>query len=261
MNVAVIGSGPAGLLAAEAARAKSCNVQILAKPGPDYEPMKSRIAGAQYLHERIPHLTNYDPDFYIEVVKLGTAEGYAEKVYGDVNAPTSWGKYEDGARLPAWSLSTSYEILYKRFYPDMTLCHVDRGNIEEIIGSFDLVINTAPLRDLCSAGHDFKYQPVWITSRRSDDHAPLGGRSLCEMVYSGRPDEHWYRFSMIEGQCFWEYATNYDFDRVLHKPTVTNCDCYPGVMRAGRHGCWDKEQLTHHAYNKVLERIDAMLRV
>ena len=80
MRVAVLGSGPAGLLAAHACVQQGVEPKIYSLKE------KSLMFGAMYLHEPIPDLNDPDrPDHDIMIVKEGTREGYAKNVYGDKN--------------------------------------------------------------------------------------------------------------------------------------------------------------------------------
>src|SRR5215470_19138644 len=97
MKVAVLGCGPAGLMAAYACTVEGLTPHIYSKPN------KSIIIGAQYLHLPIPNITLPEPEVEIKYVKVGTPEGYARKVYGNEAAPTSWDRFSEGLHK-GWGL-------------------------------------------------------------------------------------------------------------------------------------------------------------
>lgn len=267
MKVAVLGCGPAGLLAAEAIVQAGHTPIILS------HKVKSEMFGAMYLHEAIPQLTDASPDYEIMIIKVGTRAGYAKLVYGDPDHSVSWDKFTDGS-TPGWNLKAAYDELWNRFQGDIR--EVDLDPIETVAAiqeNYPVVISTVPRKAMCfSPEHVFEEQEIWI------QHGP--GQDLIEgvndddmMYYNGYPPDgsvqgmigpDWYRFSQLDRYQAWEYSrkpsssTMPDWQTLSHggKPTRTNCSCWPEFYRVGRFGCWDKHQLTHHAYfltKKLLE--------
>jgi hypothetical protein len=51
---------------------------------------KSVIPGSMYLHESIPGVTAVYPENSVQYIRMGTAEGYCEKVYGEAERETGW---------------------------------------------------------------------------------------------------------------------------------------------------------------------------
>lgn len=105
-EVAIIGCGPAGLLAAHAAVLCDYAPTVLAAR---VEP--SPTAPAVFIHRPIPDLCSAEPDAVVRFVKRGTSHGYAQKVYGDPEHPTSWEKFGAEA-MPAWALAPVYGELW-----------------------------------------------------------------------------------------------------------------------------------------------------
>ena len=224
----------------------------------------SKISGAMFLHRAIPHISdNNQPDMLIDIIKVGTREGYAENVYGDPQHPVSWDKFSDG-QIPAWDLRQAYGRLWEQNEALMYDTEIDPDVAQEIEKQFDYTFSSIPATALCTAGHYFRSKSIWL-------HKRLGG--LIEKVNDGNmmyyngyttdgkygfigPD--WYRYSQIKEHRAWEFASppsddEWPFERAVgYKPLSTNCDCLPRIRRIGRFGKWEKQVLSHHAYEEVL---------
>lgn len=244
-KVTVLGCGPAGLLAAHAFASEGWNVKILSKKQP------SRIGGAQYLHRFIPGLTNEEPDGEVTYLKVGTRDGYAEKVYGSAGANVSWDLYDDG-QYDIWSLRRLYDHLWTQFEPFIEHAALD-PDVVRLVSEEGLVVSSIPAKALCTGSHTFKYQPVWIIQQQRG----IGGIPENLIVYNGLPETQHYRYSRIFGVEGWEFsnpsASEYDKAVNVKKPISTDCNCQPSIIRVGRYGKWEKSQLTHHAYEEALE--------
>lgn len=271
MKVAVLGSGPSGLLAAHAARQQGHEVNIISPGSP------SVIGGAQYLHVDIPGVTQPEEMEMVVYTKVGTKEGYAKKVYGAEDAPVSWDIFGIG-EYPAWPMERTYQRLWDRLLGDATdvgaegdlgVTHipatVQPAQIASLCQRHDLVLSSVPCQALCfRPDHLFKGQAVYTA-----DAPMIGVRNL--IVYNGREDDNWYRASNLFGHHSLEIsAAMFDTEvkdgsvyqdhagEVSHplrkgiKPVHTNCDCHlhhPNYVRIGRFGTWKKGVLVSHAYN------------
>lgn len=254
MKIAVLGCGPAGLMVAHAVSQAGYDPFIISKRE------QSQMYGAMYLHQRLPGM-NKEPDFNLHIVKQGSAEGYAKKVYKNPEHPVSFTQFEEG-KVPAWDLSKAYDwlwSLYNWYIDNRTL---DRERVVRLATQYDLVFSTIPATLLCENGHEFKAQPIWVI--HGANPSILYGEHL--MIYNGDPNTHWYRYSQFGNYQSWEYA-----DEVINaqehpyriteglKPISTNCDCLPdNVIRLGRFGAWKKGCLTHHAYEEAKEVLGAL---
>lgn len=249
-EVAVLGCGPAGMLAAHAAAMVFDRVDIYSKP------VRSHIGGAQYLHEAIPLLTSTVPDSTCELIKVGTAPGYSHKVYGAVREDISWYRYGE-RRYNVWNLREAYERtwhLYKEWIRPLTL---DPGIVRRLNTEYQFVISSIPLYELVPEDirdrFGFHWQTVWITQ------APLiGGSNYIE--YNGNPDVPYYRRSVLFDTEGFEYGARHLAPNeavTVRKPL--GCEkadhVMPSVHKVGRYGTFQKTKLAHHAYVDTLEII------
>jgi threonine dehydrogenase-like Zn-dependent dehydrogenase len=252
MKVAVLGCGPAGLLAAHAVALAGHEPVILSVK------QKSRIPGAVYLHERIPYLTPDEPEGHITFHRLGERDGYARKVYGNALAPVSWDTFPAGA-YEAWSMMRLYDKLWDTYGDLVEDVRMTEDVLHRVELEYKLVISSIPAKTLChNPYHFFNGVAVWITNFAAD---------LCPdnaIIYSGDEDHDWYRTSRIFGHGATEYAkavthvTQPDWPQIVStfagtKPTGTNCDCHERIKRVGRFGRWEKGVLVHHAFRQAVD--------
>jgi hypothetical protein len=246
MKIAILGCGPAGLLAVEGAHQTGHEVHIYAEKKP------SIIGGAQYLHSSIPGLTN-GPEAYVNFIKLGSRDFYAHKVYGNMAMEVSWDTFDPGKK-PMWSLRKAYDALWQRYEKYVIDAKVDPSEVAFLMGEYDLVVNTIPLKALCYMNneHTFTSQVVWLRMSAPDSEAPEN-----TIIYSGEQSIPWYRWSSLDGVSTYEYS--FDPGQIasmkVTKPLFNDCDCHPGMLRVGRYGRWQKGELSHHAYERTQEAI------
>lgn len=243
MKVAVIGCGPAGLLAAAAAEESGHKVSIYSLK------RKSRIGGAQYLHNPIDGITPKEPESYIKVVKIGSKEGYAHKVYGDKGQAVSWDLYDDQQEVPAWDIIKAYDLLWDRYEPIIKDRPVSEELLFGMLGYADVVINAAPLKALCNRWHTFKQQYIFVR--------PVGMNLVSYesfILYNGDKLWPWYRSSRVFGREMTEWSVNAEPSQLpdgafaVKKPVHTNCDCWPEIVKVGRYGKWKKSDLASNAF-------------
>lgn len=256
-TVAVLGCGPAGLLAAHAVGLAGQPLSVHSKP------VKSRLGGAQFLHESIPQLTSPDPDYMIKYELRGTPIGYREKVYGLEGGTNpefvSMENVTDQQMQGVWDLVNVYEDLWEIFGQSINEADINGEWLTEHANEFTMVISTIPRPALCmNPAHKFEVQRIWI------DPTPPLHVPQNTIVYNGEPSPSWYRASRIGAYGGTEYSehtpTPPGVERVpVQKPIRTNCDCWPNVFHVGRYGAWTKGLLVHHAYEAAL-RAAASLR-
>jgi hypothetical protein len=215
-------------------------------------PNKSEIGGAMFLHRAIPELTAEEPDGHVWIEKVGTATGYATKVYGDPEQAVSFTQFKSGP-MPMWSLRRAYDDLWDMYRSRIAPFEVHPTSVADVVREFDLVLSTvaAPLLCLRKLEHKFAGARIAIEVK-----PPITGLTLKQtMIYNGDLDTPWYRYAQLDGIRSWEYGG--DYGKVPWtdngfipgtKPLHTDCDCHPKLIRAGRFGTWRKGVLTHHAY-------------
>lgn len=249
MRVAILGCGPAGMMAAWAAKRNDADVVVFAPGKP------SVISGAQYLHDEIPGLDIIPMQLHYK--KFGYVRGYAQKVYGSPNAVCSWREFEPGAHN-AYPLGAAYDAIWRELQTCIVTATVGRHQLAGLRLNFDLVISSIPRPSLCMKPeeHEFTQKYVWITDKEPPD---LEGRiPKNTIIYNGLPEDDWYRASNIQGVVSTEFAQTRAGARKLPKPLVTTCDCHDGVMFVGRYGKWKKGVLVHNAYWEVEYALQSM---
>jgi len=239
-KVAVLGCGPAGLLAAHAAVRNGASVVIYSD-----KAQPSQIGGAQFLHRAIPEITNTDPDAMCDFRHVGQRENYAKRVYGDPLADVSWGSYAEGLH-PIWNMQQAYNQLWERYSELIVVEEIYGDTLAKISKAEDLVFSCIPAPALCRHQCKFVKQDVWIQT--VDNHFD---NLECAIVYNGSMSGEWYRWSSLFGHTFFEYPQFRPNAVKVSKPLRTDC---PGpthlgnIIGLGRYGAWEKHQLIHHAY-------------
>src|SRR5262245_8530223 len=140
-RVAILGCGPAGLFAAQAAAMHGLSPVIISKK------QKSMLYGAQYLHKPIPGLTDIDSASEITTIRRGVEKHYAERVCGDGTQPTSWRRVQREA--PCWNLQATYDVAWDKFAKDIVDFTLTNEDVVEFDRTFDLVISTVPRWAIC----------------------------------------------------------------------------------------------------------------
>lgn len=256
MRAAVLGYGPAGLIAAKTLADLDIPVEVIGAGG------KSVVGGAQYLHEDIFHPAYSDPEGFIEFLKMGERDVYAGKIYPQVETSVSWDNYE-GAHA-AWSLRPVYDQLWGVFEDLLVHDTLDGMSLAMLAETdrYDIIFNSIPAQAVCLDGmHGFPRVPISLVN-----YSPIAVPNV--VLYSGRSSDQWYRTSRIFGEGWTEFGGNFkaEYDNIMldpeeegndlkihrgFKPLGTNCDCHPDVVRIGRFGLWDRKVLLHHVPDQV----------
>lgn len=248
IQVTVLGCGPAGLLAAQGAKDAGAQVTIVSNK------VKSRISGAQFIHLEIPDLGVEESE--VHIIKRGTAENYAKKVYDDPAHMTSWENYANGEIIPAWSMADVYDALWDIWETKIVGQTITDGTIKWIEnGTSDMLISSIPAPTLClhPDEHRFAANEVAITTGEC-------AASRNSIIYNGDGRVPWFRSSFLFGACSMEFGTHPrkratkgpPLDaRVVIKPQGNDCDCRQQWRRVGRYGKWQRGILAHGAYFEV----------
>lgn len=253
--VAVLGSGPAGLMAAWACMLAGVPVVVLSNGG------KSRLGGAQFLHAPIPGMHQAKaPEAVVRFERRGDPEEYRRKAFGELVVP--WRPWTDGGfpeERDAWSLVDAYDRMWDVFGESVesNAQPIDLQWIIEERDKFHMVISTIPLRALCrSDQHTFVSQRVMIH--------PEGFEELPEntVLFDGTKDKTWYRTCNIFGTQYTEWGAFGKVPKVQpiyadHKPISTTCNCLglSRVLLVGRRGRWYVDDFTHDAFYDTMTAI------
>jgi hypothetical protein len=209
------------------------------------------MPGTQYLHQPIPALSAAKPDGIVTYVKVGTRQGYANKVYGSPDAPCSWAKFQPGDH-EIWHLGQMYSDLWDTFETSIVDMEISPNDIATLCAEFPIVISSIPRTRICeNPFHKFRNQTIWISQEPNIGPILTEGKNV--IIYDGTRDVHWYRASQIFGK----YAT--ETTKVMsdsgwqygHKPISTDCDCHArfgNFFNVGRFGLWKKGVLSHNAF-------------
>lgn len=260
--IAVLGVGPAGLMAAHALALKGKMVALFSRGDLDTGPTKSRLGGAQFLWHPIPGINDPDtPDAEVRYILCGTSDVYRKKVYGDDPnvLSVSMEHVRHNEVQQAWNLQATYDKLWEQLVvgTQVNVDHIGPSWLDNAIekGWFETVISTIPAPALCrrTAGledgmHHFISHKVSIATDCVLENLPDN-----HIVYEGTPDRSWYRCSKLFGIGGTEWPSGikppYANLIAVQKPIRTTCNCYEGkVIRLGRQGTWTKGILTHHAF-------------
>lgn len=262
--VAVLGSGPAALFAAQAVYDTGNVVHIYSRGE------RSELYGAQYLHQPIPGL-DCGVGEEISYTLKGTVEQYRRKVYGEsAFAPVQVSPEVLPLHHKAWDIRTAYGHAWERFSPLIRKTEINPMwlDTQGRMTMADLVVWTIPLQPHCVKGHGFAEQLVW-----AQGDAPDLGRSCSVRVPSwsvelnAEESPRWYRASNIYGYCTAEWPGGVRPPvkgvALVRKPVATACDCWTDlggskVLRVGRYGTWTKGELSHEAYFKTRSRLESM---
>lgn len=269
-RVAILGAGPAGVLAAQAAYERGYDPVIFSRPplGDRLgEVAKSELHGCQYLHAPVP-----SPTFAggagtpVRYLLKGSSDGYRTKVYGpDARVAVSPDEYGQAHDHMAWDLRHVYDKLFTRWQPKMRPINITAEEVKIACerGAWRAVLSTIPAPSICyDPAHRFDVQPIWAMGQRD------GGPQLpvpCDpftVVCNGERDTGWYRVANVFGMqtVEWPDGRKPPIKGVVQveKPIGTNCTCHISAdaqatpfLRIGRFGKWQKGVLVHTAYTET----------
>lgn len=254
----VLGCGPAGLLAAHACELAGLDTTVISRK------VRSRLGGSQFLHHAIPDLTPDEPEGLLTVTGLGTASGYADKVYGDPDAVASWGEFVQDEPISIWDMVTMYDELWSRWEDRIVDTDVTVSLVDEAQAA--LVVSTIPATVLChDEEHQFHSQAIKVLPEFMSG-LYFGHHQDNVIIYNGDPWFDWYRSSRIFGRGMTELS---DATAPIHmldlsqwfdvnKPLSTDCDCFGDkVLKVGRFGKWHKGDLVTDAFDEVHEHVSS----
>ena len=252
-HAAILGCGPAGLLAAHACQINGVHFDIYSKK------RKSTLFGSQYLHEPISGITDLPVEINYSLV--GDMEGYREKVYGlKWDGDVSPSKYEGDHH--AWDIRTAYDRLWHRY----------EGNIHDTqIGPefqfwtgmehYDYVLSTVPRTVFRQPGDNFEFSTVWAVGDAPEigQFAPFSPREDNVVICDGTRDVGWYRLSKIFGHTTIEWPEGkrppVEGIAAVFKPLkfTSKSEWSHKWHFLGRYGKWEKGVLSTDAFNEALK--------
>lgn len=278
MRIAILGGGPAGLMAAWAAVERGYRPTIFDAEGKEATArlLKGDVnAGVFLLHDPCGLVSVPSAPVRYAVAGHGyslaeLAEMYAEKVYGDrrMAEEVSVAHYASVHEREEWDGLEAVRHLAHRFedhYAKPLRINSVRG-VEDIGGTYPRTVCTVPLPRL------FAHHPL------NPDNWPSAEVQL--YVGGAHPRESWvhylpvpgvdeYRQSAVFGRFVSEYPASVERDPKLHvrvlKPIrppagvadlVHDVEAGGRVLFAGRFGRWQKGVEQHDVYRAVSEWLD-----
>lgn len=251
MKVAILGCGPAGLIAAHVASMAGAETTIYSKF------RKSHLHGAQYMGAPIPGIEMGEP-VTLRYTLLGSMDDYRRKVYGsDYRGTVSPEDFEGDH--DAWDIRAMYDTLWD-VYSDLI---VDTEiNPAWMIGKlpldYDRVYSSIPKPALCFRKHQFTQQKIWVMGDADGIQTVPHESAENTIVCHGEDNVPYYRIAHVFGHRTVEWpltARAHPQAVVAAKPIANDCDCWTDVINIGRYGEWKKGVLVHDAYERVLESI------
>lgn len=272
MEVAILGCGPSGLIAAHACNRAGANASVFSTK------RKSHLFGSQYLHEPIPGITNhYDQGEHVKYIVRGTPEEYRQKTHG---------KWWDGQVAPeefepdhtAWNIRSAYDTLWQHYGSeviDYTIPKNVGGRLafERVkhdlqIDNYDLVINTMPRSIWSIDGETFTWSEGWAIGDAPEmgvfvDRMFSGGVENNTIVCDGTSDVSWTRLSKVFGYTSVEWphhATKPPIVGVsqVTKPLSWNASPLNPTndwLHVGRYGKWKKGYVVTDAFHQVTKKL------
>lgn len=260
-RVAVLGGGPGGLVAAHCAELYGNEVKIFGIQELAW------VYGASWLREPINELTSMSPEFHITISKLGRRDGYIGKFRESAQeqAAAGWDRFEYGENVPGWNLLKHYTALFQRFGRQWSDAAVHAPEIEEILGEWDLVINTLNPKGHCLKPEEHTFTSTEIRATMATFANDQPGNTI---IFSGMDDDKWYRSSSIDGAFSTEYAIGAPYgdkrgtpQRRVMRPLSKTCDCFldrANFFPAGPYGLFRFDVKIHDIFDAVAERLDVL---
>jgi hypothetical protein len=254
-RVLILGCGPAGLFAAQAALLSGADYQILSKN------RKSELFGAQYLQMPIAGLADESERFTVSFELHGTFADYKRKVYGD-QLPDPDAVPEDGFFVdkPAWDIRAAYDRAWSVHSERIEHFELSPERLDDRIKAYKptLTISTVPLPVICRepARHAFSEQSLWAIGDAPERGILVPFKPVKDntVIYDGTDEKGWHRCAKIQGYgtIEWPEGTRPPVSDVaqITKPVATSCNCYAGrdFIKAGRYGAWSWAGQSHHSY-------------
>lgn len=270
MKVAILGCGPTGLASAHACAMSGVDFHIFSKK------RKSFLFGSQYLHERIPGISDQAIGTPIKYVTVGSPEEYRFKVHGaawdGVVSPDDFQPHDKG-----WDIRQAYDALWRNYGREVqdynipkppigsqtSVGHVnyDHALAELQLNMYDLVISTVPRTFWALRGDKFVSSKGWAIGDAPEHgkFAPFTTEMDNMIVCNGSEGVAWTRLSRVFDYTTieWPEGKRPPLEEVSEIIKPLRFEAGPlrapeNWMFVGRYGKWNKGELVTDAYNEVL---------
>jgi hypothetical protein len=254
-RVLILGCGPAGLFAAQAAKNAGADYRILSKR------RKSEMFGAQFLQSPIAGIIDYAEQFQVHFKLSGDFLDYKRKVYGDeLPDPDAVSEGEFFHDKPAWDIRAAYDRAWKEHQHLIEPFNLTAETFphHRAVYKPHLTVSTIPLPSICAqpSAHAFTEQSLWAIGDAPERgvFAPFSPPDDNTVLYDGTDERAWHRCAKIQGYSTieWPEVNRPPLDDVvkISKPIATSCNCWEGrdFIKAGRYGAWHWAGQSHHSY-------------
>lgn len=272
MNVAILGCGPTGLIAAHACALRDVGYTIFSKR------RKSFLFGSQYLHEPIPGIVEEPEGVWVKYINVGSPEEYRRKTHG---------KFWDGIAAPedfetehrAWNIREAYDRLwqkYGRYVENYEFKSAHETECELELRNYDLVISTVPRTIWKIPGEEYVYSTGWAIGD-APEHGLFvpydveDNRIICD----GSDLALYNRLSKVFGYTTVEWpamASEEDINASLppelevskllkplrYQPNPHTPNPTDDWLHVGRYGAWQKGVVVTDAWHSVMSKIDEL---
>ncbi len=272
MNVAILGCGPTGLLAAHACAMNGAEFRIFSKR------RKSFLFGSQYLHEPIPGISDFDDCADISYETKGSPVEYRRKVHGSawdgIISPEDFEQHDK-----AWNIRQAYDRLWQ-YYGHMVESYeipvtplpsnrtaigtMNYRHAEENLhlSEYDLVVSTVPRTYWRLPGDEFIHSKGWVMGDAPEhgEFCPFTTPKDNQIICDGTKEVGYTRLSRVFGYTTieWPEHSKPPIPGVAEiiKPLRFESGGIPAPenwLFSGRYGEWHKGILATDAFTQVLK--------
>lgn len=259
-TIAILGTGMAGLLAGKAVLDLGMQPVLF-----DREYSKKQLKGLHYLHDNcgmdlpLIYIQNYIVDDGTRQ-DLTIGERYCLKVFGEINETA---KNNSIMTLPTteevYCMHTAYNQLYDLLQQHFHYEPVDLTTqmVKDLSEEFDGVESTIPLKVVFP---DTKCQSEIVYCSQKFPKSLINSElSQNCVVYNVNENEVWYRASRVAGVSWTEFVGEPDgvpcfpINKLITEGiNVDKVFNDTGIILGGRYGTWNRKELAHDIYYRVL---------
>jgi len=249
MRVAILGSGAAGLLSAQALTDLGIDHDIYDK----HMPTMSKVKGLHYLHDNCGLPLDW---VTVHNYVLGVKEGelphmqYSNKL----GIPENNSLVDLPAFNTGYDFRQAMEILIGNHADKVRLLDITQEVVVYLLEDYDYIISTVPL-NIVYPEADCKMLQQRVKKGRPEGIDKLIGLNTNQVIYNIDEQVDWYRYSNILGNEWTEVIHGGDF--TIPKIIDANFYCPDDrILLQGRYGKWDRKFLAHHSYYETIGRFE-----